>query len=216
MKKILLSIIVILFTAMSLGFTPVLAEDDHHRREGRHRKHDEHHEEGSHHHGKKYRKKNNHEIEILGLTLLFMALNDREQRKETEKIVERTSETLIRAQRMAQEKNYCVGLGEALAHQEKARQLLRNGKYTKAINHTLWARATALHFMDYIMEGDFDEESAWGFCDFRECDLVYTEMTDKEARFMQNAPSPVEMREAIRGMEISDEKALEAIINTDI
>lgn len=158
--------------------------------------------------GRKHRRKGYHRRERLIGIFFILWLSESEERNEAKNITERTAHVLIRAQTIAWERDDCEGLGEAFTHQMVARDFFRRNKYKKAIYHSLWARAIALHLIDGDYEGWYEEDGYWYQCDYRDCDLVDSELNDREAAYMQNAPSPEEMREAIYDVAISDEDAL--------
>ena len=59
-------------------------------------------------------------------------------------IIHRTADVIYVAQRSANHRQYYKGLGQAVAHQQKARRLYLSGFYQDAIFHSLRARKIAL------------------------------------------------------------------------
>lgn len=62
-------------------------------------------------------------------------------------ILQRTARRLMEAQQMAMRRNFRSGLGLAMAHQQKARELYWQGFYREAIFHSLRARNMALQII---------------------------------------------------------------------
>lgn len=215
MKTIKSMSVILLFAALSSCMTPVLAEHHHDRSNQQddrgHREHG-HDENNKQHHDKdKKHKKHHNDGAVIAVGILLFALSKAEQKSETRDTIKRTADILIQAQNLARETGCSYGLGKAIAFQEKARFQLKKGRYEKAIVNSLWARAIAAHFLD-----DPEDEESFTDCDFRECELVYTYLTDKEAKYMEGAPSPIEMQDHIKGTEISDKDALSFSIDSNI
>lgn len=210
MKKSIYIYLFLTLAAITTAVTPALAEHPSH---GNHEHNDQRGRNG-HHRGYRDHHRHHHK-EMIIAGIFFLVMNEIQERNESHEIIKRTAVVLKKAQTIAQENNSGFGLGDALAHQERARALYEKGKYRNAIYQTLWARAMALHFIDEPGPPQ-DEEDDWRNCDFRDCDLVYEGLTDTEANFMENTPSPVEMQEEISDLNITDESVLNYEIKSDL
>jgi hypothetical protein len=205
MKKRLRMSAFLLLAAMTMVITPVFAKHPSNGRDHPHGKY--RHEESRHRSHRHHQKRRHHHKEVVIAGLFFLVMNEIHERNEAREVIKRTTIVLKEAQAVAQQNGSAWGLGKALVHQDYAQTMFDKGKYKTAIYHTLWARAIALHFIDEPIPPENDEDD-WRRCDFRSCELVYTELMDMEADYMENAPSPVEMREDVNGIVITDAAAL--------
>ncbi len=81
-------------------------------------------------------------------------------------IIHRTADVIYVAQRSANHRQYYKGLGQAVAHQQKARRLYLSGFYQDAIFHSLRARKIALEVIHGNKErwtGSWDAREDWYF-----------------------------------------------------
>lgn len=69
--------------------------------------------------------------------------------------IRETAGHLSRAQAAARTGHYSYGLGKAYAHQEQARDFYFNGRYERAIAHSLRARDIALYIIKENREGRY-------------------------------------------------------------
>jgi hypothetical protein len=67
----------------------------------------------------------------------------RQERNDADYIIHRTATTIFAAQKAADYGHHYYGLGQAVAHQQKARELYWDGSYREAIYHSLRARDLA-------------------------------------------------------------------------
>jgi hypothetical protein len=70
-----------------------------------------------------------------------------QERKDAGFIIHRTAVTIFGAQRAADHGHHYLGLGQAVSHQQKARELYEAGYYREAIYHSLRARDIAFQIM---------------------------------------------------------------------
>lgn len=75
-----------------------------------------------------------------------------QSRNDARYIINRTSRVLSDAQRAADRRHRYFGLGRAVAHQQKARDLYRYGSYRDAIFHSLRARDLAFQVIEQNRE----------------------------------------------------------------
>lgn len=107
------------------------------------------------------------------------------------------------------------GLGRAFAHQNRARDLYRDGRYELAIDHSLQARAIALRIIRRANDWDND---GWRDRDesFYSYDMDRGEMDDREYRYWsrrQSSRSDLELD--VRGVDIGDDAVVDFRIEFD-
>ncbi|HYH04377.1 MAG TPA: hypothetical protein VEC37_14900 [Bacillota bacterium] len=78
------------------------------------------------------------------------------ERLRAKQVLRETAECLERAQRVARYGHFREGLGKAYAHQEEARNLYYEGRYQRAIVHSMRAREIANDIISINREGRSD------------------------------------------------------------
>lgn len=129
--------------------------------------------------------------------------NHREQKRLEEDariIIHRTAIVLRDAQRAAYRRHYSVGLGKAVAHQNKARDLFREGKYRDAIYHSLHARDLAFH----VIQGNRER-----------CRPGYN-WNDAEAKYRHDAPRDKDLDLRIKWNIHNDKEIIHLDLNFDL
>ena len=87
--------------------------------------------------------------------------NHQSSRMDARRVLQRTAQYLMEAQRVARNRgNYYQGLGKALAHQNRAKQLYEQGWYDRAIVHSISARKIAIDILRQN-RARFDEHNAF-------------------------------------------------------
>lgn len=101
------------------------------------------------------------------------------------------------------------GLGRAFAHQNRAKDLFRNGRYELAIDHSLEARAIALRV---IRRADRWDNDGWRDNDYNyyRYDMDRGDMDDREYRHWERRRhNRSDLEVDIRGIEIDDDAVID-------
>lgn len=94
------------------------------------------------------------------------------ERDDARYVINRTASVIFRAQRAARIGHYYYGFARSIAHQNKARELFRAGRYREAIFHSLRARRLAMQ----VIRGNRENWSGYS-------------RDDREERYGHQTPS---------------------------
>lgn len=126
-----------------------------------------------------------------------------QQRREQEKndaryVIHRTANVIYAAQRSTSRRNYYKGMSQAVAHQQKARQLFMAGAYQSAIHHSLRARRIAIS----IIEGNRERWS--------------TPWDVREEKYHRNSPRDNDLDLKLHFFKFGDKEAIKITIDLDL
>jgi hypothetical protein len=121
-----------------------------------------------------------------------------QERNDARYIIHRTANVIYVAQRSTGRRNYYNGLAQAIAHQQKARQLFMAGSYQSAIHHSLRARKIAIS----VIEGNKERWSnPWDA---------------REEKYRHNSPRDRDLDIKLNLIKIGDKEAIKISIDLDL
>lgn len=121
-----------------------------------------------------------------------------QERNDARYIIHRTANVIYVAQRSTGRRNYYKGLAQAIAHQQKARQLFMAGSYQSAIHHSLRARRIAIS----VIEGNRERWSnPWDA---------------REEKYRRNSPRDRDLDVKLNLIKIGDKEAIKISIDLDL
>ena len=121
-----------------------------------------------------------------------------QERNDARYIIHRTANVIYAAQRSTSRRNYCKGMSQAVAHQQKARQLFMAGAYQSAIHHSLRARRIAIS----IIEGN---QERWA-----------NPWDTREEKYHRNSPRDNDLDLKLHFFKFGDQEAIKISIDLDL
>lgn len=121
-----------------------------------------------------------------------------QERNDARYIIHRTANVIFVAQRSTSRRNYYKGMSQAVAHQQKARQLFMAGAYQSAIHHSLRARRIAIS----VIEGNREKWSnPWD---------------TREEKYHRDSPRDNDLDLKLNFFKFGDKEAIKISIDLDL